>query len=88
MLELRARVSEGGMKSFELATLFGRIEADPSGGGIIEASIPSSSIDFYAARLLSLGIDVIVESPSELISAMREKGQAIARLYPQNVSPT
>jgi predicted DNA-binding transcriptional regulator YafY len=87
MLELRARVSEGGMKSFELATLFGRIEADPSGGGVIEARIPSSSIDFYAARLLSLGMDVIVESPSELIAAMREKGQAIAKLYPQNVSP-
>jgi predicted DNA-binding transcriptional regulator YafY len=87
MLELRAYVNERGTKSFELAALFGRIEADPSGRGVIEARVPSSSIDFYAARLLSLGTDVRVESPPELIAAMREKAWAIARLYPRRADP-
>jgi predicted DNA-binding transcriptional regulator YafY len=87
MLELRAHVSERAVKSFELATLFGRIEADPGGRGIIEVRVPSSGIDFYAARLLGLGTDVRVESPPELIAAMRQKAWAIARLYPRGADP-
>jgi hypothetical protein len=87
MIELRAHVSERAVKSFELATLFGRIEADPGGRGIIEVRVPSSGIDFYAARLLGLGTDVRVESPPELIAAMRQKAWAIARLYPRGADP-
>ena len=88
MLELRAYVGERAMKSFELTTLFGRIEPDSSGGGVIDTKIPSSAIDFYAARLLSLGTDVRIESPPEIIEAIREKIQAIARLYyPQDTNP-
>jgi hypothetical protein len=34
-----------------------------------------------------VGTDVKVESPPELIGAMREKAQAVAKLYPQDVSP-
>jgi hypothetical protein len=49
--------------------------------------IPYASIDSYAARLLSVGTDVKVESPPELTGAMREKAQAVAKLYPQDVSP-
>ena len=62
-LELRVSVSERAAKSFELTTLFGRIESGPDGRAAINSRIPSSSIDFYAARLLSLGTDVRVESP-------------------------
>ena len=87
MLKLRAYVSEQRMKSFELATLFGRIEIGPSGHGIIDAKIPSSGLDFYAARLLGLGMDVRVESPPELIEAIREKVQEITRLYAQDMIP-
>lgn len=87
MLTLRAYVSERAMKSFELATLFGRIETAPSGGGVIDAMVSSSAIDYYAARLLSLGTDVKVQSPPELIESIREQVQAMARLYSQDVNP-
>jgi predicted DNA-binding transcriptional regulator YafY len=46
-----------------------------------EAEIPRSEIDFYASRLLSVGTEVKVESPPELIEAMRNKAKEIARLY-------
>lgn len=80
-VKLRVSVSKRATKSFDLASLFGRIETDASGGGVIETWIPASAIDFYAARLLGVGTDLIVESPPELITAMREKSQALARLY-------
>ncbi|MGH3089616.1 MAG: helix-turn-helix transcriptional regulator [Rubrobacteraceae bacterium] len=78
-LEIKAHVSERGMKSFELASLFGRIEADESGR--INAAIPLSGIDFYAARLLSVGTDVIVESPPELVEAMLRKAKEVIEIY-------
>lgn len=81
MLELRASVSTNRLKSIELAALFGQIATEHDGPGIINARIPASSIDFYASRLLSLGTDVIVESPPELIRAMRATSKAIASLY-------
>jgi predicted DNA-binding transcriptional regulator YafY len=84
-LRLQAYVTERGAKSFELASLFGRIETGK--GGVIDTEISHASIDFYAARLLSAGTDVKVESPPELIRAMREKAQAVARLYTQHASP-
>lgn len=87
MLRLRACVSERGAKSFELTSLFGPIETDGSGRGVIDAGIPPSGIDFYASRLLGLGTDVTVESPLELIEAMREKAQAVTRLYSQDANP-
>ncbi len=80
-LRLRAYVTERGAKSFELTSLFGRIETGKGRRGIIDTEIPYASIDFYAARLLSVGTDVKVESPPELIGAMREKAQAVAKLY-------
>jgi predicted DNA-binding transcriptional regulator YafY len=86
-LRLRAFVTERGAKSFELTSLFGRIETGKGRHGVIDTEIPHASIDFYTARLLSVGTDVKVESPPELIRAMRERAQAITKLYPQDVSP-
>ncbi|MDQ3696049.1 MAG: WYL domain-containing protein [Chloroflexota bacterium] len=82
LVNLRASVSERGMKNFELGLLFGRIEADPSGHGAIDVRIPASSIDYYAVRLLSIGPEVIVESPPELVAALRDQAATIAKLYP------
>lgn len=87
LLELRASVSERGMKSFELASLFGRIDVAQDGHGIIDARVLAARIDFFASRLLSLGTDVTVTAPPELIEAMRDKAEAVARLYPQAVTP-
>src|SRR5215217_4489189 len=80
-LELRVLVSERGTKSFELVSLLGRIEVGPGGRAVVEAEIPRSEIDFYASRLLSAGTDVLVESPPELVQAVRERALAVAHLY-------
>ena len=84
-LRLRLHVSECGAKSFELVSLLGHIRFDnqPDGqnGGIVEADIPRSEVGYYASRLLSVGTDVKVESPPELIEALRNKALEVARLY-------
>ena len=80
-LPLRARVTERGMKSFELQRLFGEMMVADPGGGVIEGTIPLSEIDFFAARLLVVGTDVVVESPPELVVAIRAKAEALAALY-------
>lgn len=75
---MRARVTARGTKSFELASLFGRL---PQGGGAIETEIPSQELDYYASRLLSVGTDVVVESPTELAQALRHRAREVAELY-------
>ena len=76
---VRAQVTERGRKSFELTSLFGRIM--PEEDGIIEVEIPRSEIDYYASRLLSVGTDVFVESPPELVEAIENKAREIVCLY-------
>jgi predicted DNA-binding transcriptional regulator YafY len=80
-VRVRARVTERGSKSFELASLFARVARDGSGGGTVEAEIPPEELGYYASRLLSVGTDVIVESPPELVEAVRDKAREVARLY-------
>jgi predicted DNA-binding transcriptional regulator YafY len=79
-LPFRARVTERGRKSFELTSLFVRITPDED-GGIAEAEIPPSDIDYYASRLLSVGTDVLVEHPPELVEAIQTKAREIIGLY-------
>jgi predicted DNA-binding transcriptional regulator YafY len=78
-LRVRARVTERGRKSLELTSLFGRITPDE--GGVIEAEIPRSEIDYYASRLLSLGTNIFVDSPQELVEAIENKAREIVHLY-------
>jgi predicted DNA-binding transcriptional regulator YafY len=52
----------------------------------VEAEIPPKELDYLASRLLSVGTDVIVESPPELVEAVRYKAREVARLYDR--SPT
>jgi predicted DNA-binding transcriptional regulator YafY len=75
----RARVTERGRKSFELMSLVGRIT--PEEGGIVETEIPLSEIDYYASRLLSVGTDILVEYPPELIEAIQTKTRKVVGLY-------
>ena len=81
MLPLRAMVSERGMKDFNLHLLFGQIEADVRGGGVIAVAIPEREVDWYATQLLPLGAEVRVTAPPQLIAALRQKAQEIAALY-------
>jgi predicted DNA-binding transcriptional regulator YafY len=78
-LRVRARVTERGRKSFELTSLFGKIA--PEEDGVIEVEIPLSEIDYYASRLLSVGTDIRVDSPQELVEAIENKAREIVHLY-------
>ena len=80
-LKLRVRISERAAKSFEFISLFGRVEVEGEGRDVVEARIPRSEIEYYASRLLSVGTEVRVEAPPELVLAVREKALEIARLY-------
>ncbi len=80
-LEVRACVSERGMKRFKLASLFGKIGRGLNWRGVIVTGVPRSEIDFYAARLLSAGKEVKVESPPELVELVRRKAKEITELY-------
>jgi predicted DNA-binding transcriptional regulator YafY len=85
-LRFRARVTERGRKSFELTSLFGRVTPEEGGGGIVEAEIPLSQLDYYASRLLSVGTDVVVECPPELVEAIQNKAREVIRLYRSRIS--
>ena len=85
-LRVRARVTERGRKSFELTSLFGSIAPEEGGGGTLEAEIPLSEIDYYASRLLSVGTDVFVDSPPELVEAIQNKAREVIRLYRSQIS--
>ena len=80
-VSLIARVTERGMRNLELISMFGRIEPDGSGGGTVEAEVPRKELDHYASRILAAGTEVLVESPPELVEAIRDKARQIARLY-------
>ena len=81
MLPLRARVTRQGAMSFELNSLFGEIPIGDDGTGAIEDEIPRSEIEYFADRFLTLGTDMIVGSPTELIAAIREKAMEVVKLY-------
>jgi predicted DNA-binding transcriptional regulator YafY len=55
-------------------------KSDRPRGGIAEVDIPRSEVGYYASRLLSVGTDVRVESPPELVEALRNKALEVARL--------
>ena len=80
-LPLRATVTQRGLLNYDLRALFGAIRLDGHGGGAIEGTIPHSEVEWYASRLLAVGTDVVVESPPELIAAIRAQADTIARLY-------
>lgn len=80
-LPLRLAVSAGGMKRFELETLFARVAPDGHGGGLVEGRIPEREVEWYAAQLLPLGEEVMVESPSQLVAALLRQARAVLARY-------
>jgi predicted DNA-binding transcriptional regulator YafY len=67
--------------SFELTSLFGSIAPEEGGSGTFEAEVPHSEVDYYASRLLSVGTDIFVDSPPELVEAIQNKAREVIRLY-------
>lgn len=80
-LPLRIRLTERGTKSFEVQPLFARVEPDGRGGGTVGGTMPAADVEWYAARFLGLGADAVVESPPQLVDALRRRAAAAAALY-------
>jgi predicted DNA-binding transcriptional regulator YafY len=78
---LRARVTRAGAAHYEVGALFGTVEIGEDGQGVVETTIPASEVDYFAARLLTVGAELTVESPPELIQAIRQKAAALLALY-------
>jgi predicted DNA-binding transcriptional regulator YafY len=79
MVRFRAHVTPRGAKRFELSALFpGETVGER---GRIEADLPRSELGWFADQLLSLGTDVTVESPPELLDLIRRKAVAVAQSY-------
>jgi predicted DNA-binding transcriptional regulator YafY len=87
-LPLRVTVTPQGLLSYDLRALFGPIQPDGHGGGMIEGAIPRSEVAWYASQLLAVGPAVVVESPPELIAAVRAQADAVAALYRRPGFPT
>jgi predicted DNA-binding transcriptional regulator YafY len=81
LVSIRARITRRAAMSVEINTLFGEIAIGEDGTGILESAIPHADIDYFAQRFLALGTDVVVESPPELIEAIRTRARAVAALY-------
>lgn len=79
-LPLLIRVPLHGMKNFNLRALFQEIREIDS-GGVIEGTVPHAEVGWFATQLLAVGTDAVVETPVELIDAIREQAQAIVEQY-------
>ena len=69
------------MLNYDLRALFDAIRPDGHGGGVIEGAIPRSDVGWYANHFLAVGPVVVVESPPDLIAAIRDQADTVARLY-------
>jgi predicted DNA-binding transcriptional regulator YafY len=78
---LRLVVSAEARRRFEFGFFDAPLVPDERGGGVIAAAIPAAEIDYYATRLLPMGASVRVESPPELIAALRERARAVLDMY-------
>jgi predicted DNA-binding transcriptional regulator YafY len=91
-LPLRATVTPRGMFNYDVRALFSAIQPDGHGGGVIEGTIPHSEVGWYASQFLAVGPDIVVQSPPELIAALRAQADTVARLYrhprPHSDAPT
>ncbi len=79
-LPMRILVTPAGMKNFDLRALFPEVRETPD-GGVIEGTLPRSEMGWFASQLLPVGLDATVESPPELIDAMRAQAGAILEWY-------
>jgi len=80
LLPLRARLTRQAARSFQIASLFGEAALGDNAESL-EASIPASEIEWYATQFLSLGAELVVESPPQLIAVIRRRAAEVVALY-------
>lgn len=71
LLFLHIIIHKYGMKNLDWTLYQQEICIDQDGNGVIRKKIAAKDVNFYARSLLPLGKDVTVESPVELVQAIR-----------------
>jgi predicted DNA-binding transcriptional regulator YafY len=61
--------------------MFGERSLEVDESVTVEGAIPRREVGYFAARLLSLGSDVHVLSPPELVGALRTMAEAVVARY-------
>ncbi len=86
-VRLQARVSSGGMKHLDWSAFRDGLAHHADGTSKIDMQVPVSSLDFYARLFLPLGADVVVKSPTQLVTMLAAKAKQIVALYEGAASP-
>ncbi len=81
MVTIRARLSEHGAKNIDVKSVFLGRPISTFRGRRVEVSFPAGELDYLAGRILPLGVDVVIESPPELVQMIATRSAAIAREY-------
>ncbi len=85
MIRIRATLTEKGCKMGEWHPQFGGfIQKLPEGTGIIDREIFPGQISLYGRFFLSLGTEVRVEEPVEMIEFLRSESEQIQKQYEGN----
>ncbi|MFD3449964.1 helix-turn-helix transcriptional regulator [Microbacteriaceae bacterium 4G12] len=80
-LTLRATLTKKGCKMLDPHPIGEWIQATSSGTGIIEEKCRESDIPFIGGLFLSLGTEIVIEEPAELIHFVREKALEVVSQY-------
>jgi predicted DNA-binding transcriptional regulator YafY len=78
-VRIHVRVTPRGAKRFELSVIFGEDSVDAD--GYLHADVPRSELPWFASQLLTLGTDVVVDAPPELMDLITREASAILAMY-------
>lgn len=80
-VELRARVTAGGMKILDWSHFREGLTFHAKGDASIKMCVPVDSLEFYARQFLPLGKAVVVRSPQRLIDLIKQQARDLLALY-------
>ncbi|WP_369901389.1 helix-turn-helix transcriptional regulator [Bacillus manliponensis] len=80
-LTLQATLTKKGCKQIDPHPVGEWIQLNPDGTGRIHRKIPDSDIAFIGGLFLSLGAEVYIEEPPQLVQFVREEAQKVMNQY-------
>ncbi|MEI4832591.1 YafY family protein [Bacillus sp. FJAT-53711] len=80
-LTLQAKLTKKGCKILDPHPIGEWIQVTPNGTGVINEKIKESDIPFIGGLFLSLGAEILIERPPELIRFVREKALEVVSQY-------
>lgn len=80
-LTLQATLIKKGCKTLDPHPTGEWIQVNPNGTGVIKEKIKESDIPFIGGLFLSLGAEILIEKPPELIRFVREKALEVVSQY-------